>query len=48
MKDKNINFKSNVHSLDQLIKTPKKTVIARSKKQSDYIKALTNNDITWL
>ena len=29
---------SNIHSLDQLIKTPKKTVIARSKKQSDYIK----------
>ena len=46
VKEKNINFKSNVHSLDQLIKTPKKTVIARSKKQSDYIKALTNNDIT--
>ena len=44
--EKNINFKSNVHNLDQLIKTPKKTVIARSKKQSDYIKALTNNDIT--
>ena len=46
VREKNINFKSNVHSLDQLIKTPKKTVIARSKKQSDYIKALTNNDIT--
>ena len=46
VKEKNINFKSNVHNLDQLIKTPKKTVIARSKKQSDYIKALTNNDIT--
>ncbi len=46
IKEKNIDFKSNVHSLDQLIKTPKKTVIARSKKQSDYIKALTNNDIT--
>ena len=46
VKEKNINFKSNVHSLDQLIKTPKKTVIARSKKQSDYIKSLTNNDIT--
>ena len=29
-----------------MIKTPKKTVIARSKKQSDYINALTNNDIT--
>ncbi len=44
--EKKINFKSNIHNLDQLIKTPKKTVIARSKKQSDYIKALTNNDIT--
>ncbi len=46
VKEKNIEFKSNVHNLDQLIKTPKKTVIARSKKQSDYIKALTNHDIT--
>ena len=46
VKEKNINFNSNVHSLDQLIKTPRKTVIARSKKQSDYIKALANNDIT--
>ena len=46
VKDKNIKFKSNVHNLDQLIKTPKKTVIARSKKQSDYIKALTYNDVT--
>ncbi len=46
VKTKNINFRSNVHNLDQLIKTPRKTVIARSKKQSDYIKALTNNDIT--
>tara|TARA_B100001564_G_scaffold320593_1_gene298653 strand:+ start:2453 stop:3454 length:1002 start_codon:yes stop_codon:yes gene_type:complete len=46
VKEKNTNFKSNVHNLDQLIKTPKKTVIARSKKQSEYINALTNNDIT--
>ena len=46
VKEKNMNFKSNVHNLDQLIKTPKKTVIARSKKQSDYIKALINNDVT--
>ncbi len=46
IKGKNINSNSNVHNLDQLIKTPKKTVIARSKKQSDYIKALTNSDIT--
>ena len=43
---KDFKHKAKVHSLEQLIKTPRKTVIARSKKQSDYIKALTNNDIT--
>ena len=44
---KNIELEeSNVKSFKQLIKTPKKSVIARSEKQSDYIKALTNNDIT--
>ena len=36
---------SNVKSFKQLIKTPKKSVIARSKKQSDYIKALKESDI---
>ena len=36
---------SNVKSFQQLIKTPKKSVIARSEKQSDYIKALKENDI---
>ena len=36
---------SNVQSFTQLIKTPKKSVIARSQKQSDYIKALRENDI---
>jgi len=36
---------SNVKSFKQLIKTPKKSVIARSEKQSDYIKALKENDI---
>ena len=36
---------SNVQSLDQLIKTPKKSVIARSTKQSEYIKSLKTNDI---
>ena len=36
---------SNVKSLNQLIKTPRKTVIARSEKQSEYIKALKENDI---
>ena len=36
---------SNVKSFKQLIKTPKKTVIARSERQSEYIKALKENDI---
>ncbi len=36
---------SNVKSINQLIKTPKKSVIARSEKQSEYIKALKENDI---
>tara|TARA_Y100000768_G_scaffold292260_1_gene226202 strand:- start:191 stop:1195 length:1005 start_codon:yes stop_codon:yes gene_type:complete len=36
---------SNVQSLKQLIKTPRKSVIARSEKQSEYIKVLKENDI---
>ncbi len=36
---------SNIESFKQLIKTPKKSVIARSEKQSEYIKALKENDI---
>ena len=36
---------SNIQSFKQLIKTPRSSVIARSKKQSDYIKALKENDI---
>ena len=44
--NKNIDTKeSNVKSFNQLIKTPKKSVIARSEKQSAYIKALKENDI---
>ena len=44
---KNMNpEKSNIQSFQQLIKTPRKSVIARSEKQSDYIKALKENDIT--
>ena len=43
---KNIEIeKSNVKSFKQLIITPRKSVIARSEKQSDYIKALKENDI---
>ena len=37
--------KNNVRSLDQIIKTPRRSVIPRSKKQSDYLKALLNEDI---
>ena len=36
---------SNIKSFKQLIKTPKKSVIARSEKQSEYIKALKEKDI---
>ena len=43
---KNIELEqTNVKSFKQLIKTPRKSVIARSEKQSDYIKALKENDI---
>ena len=43
---KNIELdESNVKSFKQLIKTPRKSVIARSEKQSDYIKALKENEI---
>ncbi len=43
---KNIEIQeSNVKSFKQLIKTPKKSVIARSEKQSEYIKALKENDV---
>ena len=44
--NKNIELKkSNVKSFQQLIKTPRKSVIARSEKQSEYIKVLKENDI---
>ena len=43
---KNTEFEeSNVKTFKQLIKTPRKSVIARSEKQSDYIKALKEKDI---
>ena len=42
---KDIKENSNVKSFSQLIKTPRKTVIARSEKQSEYIKALKESDI---
>ncbi len=36
---------SNIKTFTQLIKTPRKSVIARSDKQSEYIKALKESDI---
>ena len=36
---------SNIKSFNQLIKTPRKSIIARSERQSDYINALKENDI---
>ena len=43
---KNIELdKSNVKSFKQLIKTPRKSVIARSEKQSEYIRYLKENDV---
>ena len=44
-KNLELNKQSNVESFKQLIKTPKKSVIARSEKQSEYIKALKENEI---
>ena len=43
--DINLKNKNNVHPIDQLIKTKKKSVIARSKRQSEYIESLRKNDI---
>jgi phosphate starvation-inducible protein PhoH and related proteins len=36
---------SSIQSLEEVIKTPKRSVIPRSKKQRDYVKALKNNQI---
>ena len=37
--------KQNLHQVDYIIKTPKRSVIPRSKKQKDYVRALKENDI---
>ena len=37
--------KNNIRSLDQVIKTPRRSVIPKSEKQSKYLKALLNEDI---
>ena len=36
---------SHIQPLDEVIKTPKRSVIPRSKKQKEYVKALKNNQI---
>jgi len=44
-KDMELDKKNNVRTLNQLIKTPRKSVISRSEKQSKYIQALREKDI---
>ena len=41
-----INNQSTVQPLGEVIKTPKRSVISRSKKQKEYVKSLKNNQIT--
>ena len=36
---------NNIRSIDHVIKTPRRSVIPRSKKQSEYLKALLNDEI---
>ena len=42
---KDVKVNSTVQSLEEIIKTPKRSVIPRSKKQKDYIKALKKNPV---
>ena len=37
--------RNNIRSIDQVIKTPRRSIIARSKKQSDYLNALQSENI---
>ena len=41
-----MNNQSTVQPLGEVIKTPKRSVISRSKKQKEYVKSLKNNQIT--
>ena len=43
---KEIKNQSTIQPLEDVIKTPKRSVIPRSKKQKDYVKALRTNQIT--
>ena len=42
---KDIKNQSTVQSLEEVIKTPKRSVIPRSKKQKDYVRSLKQNQI---
>ena len=42
---KDIKNQQVVHSLEEVIKTPKRSVIPRSKKQKEYVRALKSNQV---
>ena len=43
--NKDMQYQSPVHFLDEVIKTPKRSVVPRTKKQKEYVKALKNSEI---
>ena len=45
IENQNLMDKSNIRSIDQVIKTPRRSVIPKSKKQSEYLRALLKEDI---
>ena len=45
MSSENEKNKNNITPLGQIIKTPKRSVVPRSKKQSEYLEALLNEKI---
>ncbi len=44
-KHKDMSKSNNIRSIDQVIKTPRRSVIPKSKQQSEYLKTLLNEDI---
>ncbi len=44
-KNEDMNNQSPVHFLEEIIKTPKRSVIPRTKNQKEYVKALKTNEI---
>ena len=45
IESQNLMDKSNIRSIDQVIKTPRRSIIPKSKKQSEYLRALLKEDI---